>query len=98
MPTEADLECTGTLSWTGVSSKEVITGTFNVENVGQPLSCLDWEIDEYPNWGNWEFTPSIGENLKPESGLFTVEVTVTAPTQGNQNFDGELKIMALLHF
>jgi C1A family cysteine protease len=67
MPTEPDLECTGTLSWTGVSPKEVITGTFTVENVG--------------------------ENLKPEGDLFTVEVTVTAPTQGNQNFDGELKIV-----
>jgi len=93
MPTEPDLECTGTLSWTDVSPKEIITGIFIVENVGQPLSCLDWEIDEYPNWGNWEFTPSSGENLKPEGDLCTVEVTVTSPNQGNQNFDGELKIV-----
>jgi C1A family cysteine protease len=93
-PTEPDLECTGSLSWTSIKPKETVTGTFTIENIGEPLSCLDWEISEYPNdWGIWEFTPDSGENLKPEGDLFTVTVSITAPNQGNQNFDGEIKII-----
>lgn len=92
-PTEPDLQCTGNLSWTGISPKETITGTVIVENIGEPLSSLDWEISNYPEWGSWEFTPSNGENLKPEGGPFTVEVVVSAPHQKNQTFDGEITII-----
>ena len=92
-PTAPDLECTGNLDWTGIKPRAMITGTFTVENVGEPLSCLSWEVDEYPDWGTWEFSPASGENIKPESDPFVVEVTVTAPAQGNENFDGEVKII-----
>jgi C1A family cysteine protease len=92
-PTQPDIECNGILNWTDVKPKEVINGIITVNNVGQPFSCLDWKIDEYPNWGNWDFNPSNGENLKPESDPVSIEVTVTSPNQGNQNFDGELKII-----
>jgi len=93
IPTKPDLKCTGSLSWMKINPKETITGTFTVENIGEPLSCLDWEISKYPDWGNWEFIPSNGENLKPEGKTFTVEVSVTAPNQKNQDFDGEIKIV-----
>jgi C1A family cysteine protease len=96
-PTEPDLECTGSLQWTDIHPKETITGTFTVENIGEPLSCLDWEISNYPSWGKWEFTPLNGENLKPEGEPVTVEVVVTSPRQRNQPFDGEIKIVNTLN-
>ena len=54
---------------------------------------LDWEAAEYPNWGTWTFTPSSGDDLKPEGGPFTVRVTVIAPDQKNSEFNGEAKIV-----
>jgi len=96
-PTEPDLQCTGSLQWTDIRPKETITGTFTIENIGEPLSCLDWEISSYPSWGTWEFTPSHGANLKPEGEPVTVEVVVTAPRQKNQPFDGEITIVNTLH-
>lgn len=91
-PTEPDLKCTGDLSWTKINPKEKITGTFIVENIGEPLSSLDWEISNYPEWGNWEFNPSDGMNLKPEAGPFIITVSVTTPNEKNQNFEGEIKV------
>lgn len=93
VPTEPDLKCIGNLSWTKVDPKETITGSFTVENIGQPLSCLDWEISTYPDWGVWVFTPSNGDNLKPEGEPFTVTVSVTVPREKNQNFDGVIKVV-----
>lgn len=92
-PTTPDLECNGDLSWTGVGPRETAVGTFTIENIGEPLSCLDWEISDYPDWGTWEFSPPSGGNIKPEGGPFTVEVTVTAPNEKNSNFDGEIRIV-----
>ncbi len=93
IPTTPDLDCSGSLKWNDVKPDEVITGFITIENVGQPLSCLNWEIDEYPNWGDWEFNPSSGQNLKPECDPVIIDVTVTAPNQINQTFEGDLKII-----
>ena len=92
-PTEPDLECNGDLSWTDAKPGKKTTGTFTIENIGEPLSCLNWEISEYPDWGTWEFSPLEGIAVKPEGDPFTVEVSVTAPNEQNQNFDGEIKII-----
>jgi C1A family cysteine protease len=91
-PTEPDLICTGNLNWTKINPRDTITGTLTVENIGEPLSSLDWEISNYPDWGRWEFNPSNGENLKPETEPVTITVSITVPNEKNQNFNGEIKI------
>jgi parallel beta-helix repeat protein len=90
---EPDLNCDGSLSWTNVQPGETVTGSFTVENIGEPNSELDWEIIEWPNWGNWNFTPMSGDDLTPEDGSVTVQVTVEAPNEQNQEFTGELKVV-----
>jgi len=87
-----DLECEGSLSWSNVKPGSTVTGSFIVKNVGDPGSELDWEIYDYPTWGRWTFNPSSGNNLKPEDGEVTVEVTVTAPSEKNKQFTGEVKV------
>jgi len=87
-----DLECTGDLNWTDVFPGETVTGSFTVENVGDSGSELDWEITDWPTWGAWSFNPSSGQNLKPEDGPVTIQVTVVAPNQPEQTFTGVVTI------
>jgi len=89
---EPDLDCSGTLSWTEVSPGEIVAGQFLVANIGDSTSTLSWNIESYPSWGVWSFTPSSGSGLTPEMGAITVGVEVTAPDQQNQQFTGEIKI------
>jgi len=90
---ELDLDCSGTLSWTEVSPGEIVAGQFLVADIGDSTSTLSWNIESYPSWGVWSFTPSSGSGLTPEMGAITVGVEVTAPDQQNQQFTGEIKIV-----
>jgi hypothetical protein len=92
VPREPDLECSGNLDWKNVKPGSNITGIFKVENDGDPGSLLDWEVKEWPEWGVWTFSPSSGNNLRPEEGLITVNVTVTAPDEWEMNFTGEIRV------
>jgi len=67
--TYPDLECEGSFNWTDVKPGEIVTGSFTVENIGTPLSYLNWEIIQWPTWGIWTLTPLSGDNLKPEDGV-----------------------------
>ena len=89
----ADLNCDGSLAWIDVSPGETVTGSFVVENIGEPESELRWEIESYPSWGTWTFTPLCGNYLRPEDEPITVTVEVIAPDQQNQQFEGEVKII-----
>ncbi len=89
----SDLECDGILSWTEVEPGSIVTGSFSVENIGTPLSMLDWEIQSCPDWGIWTFTPSSGDDLTPEDGELIVEVEAIAPDEQNQEFTGEITIV-----
>ena len=89
--TGTDLSCTGSLSWSDVKPEETVTDSFTVENIGEPDSLLDWEIDEYPDWGDWTFTPSSGDDLLPNTPV-TIGVTVIAPDEPEETFTGEVKI------
>jgi len=88
-----DLDCSGTLGWTGVPPGSTVTGSFTVENIGDPESLLDWEVESYPEWGAWTFDAENGEDLTPEDDPITVNVEVVAPNQQNQQFNGEVKIV-----
>ena len=90
-----DLQCNGSLSWTNVTPKSKVTGSFTVENVGTPLSYLNWKIYLWPSWGTWTFSQSSGTNLKPEDGPVTIQVTVEAPNITNSQYSGKIKIINL---
>jgi C1A family cysteine protease len=90
---DADLSCNGDLRWTGIKPGSTITGSFIVENIGDPGSNLDWEISDYPEWGEWTFYPLNGENLKPEDGEITVQVDVVVPDLQEATFEGTVRVV-----
>lgn len=91
-PTTPDLEAQGDVTLTNVKAGSTVTDDFIITNIGESLSCLDWQITEYPEWGTWKFSPSIGNDLKP-GGHNIVTVTLKAPLERNQQFSGQIKIV-----
>jgi hypothetical protein len=92
-PAVPDLDCTGSLSWTNVQPGETVTGSFQVRNIGDPGSLLNWAINVSSlNWGTWSFHPEVGENLTPEDGPVVVQVSVVAPNQKNSEFTGAIRV------
>lgn len=91
-PAYPDLNAEGSLSWTKIKPGATVHGDFTVENIGDPTSELDWEITEWPTWGNWTFSPGNGNNLTPEEGPITVQVIVVAPSEKNV-FNGTVKVV-----
>jgi len=91
--TGPDLNCNGALSWSDVTAEGTANGSFTVENIGDSGSRLDWEIESYPGWGTWIFTPSNGDGLTPEDEQATVEVSVVAPDKKGKEFNGGIKIV-----
>jgi len=87
-----DLDCSSTLSWTDVNPGETVTGSFTVENIGEPGSLLDWEIESYPDWGDWTFNPESGTGLE-EGGIVTIDVEVVAPNVTEDTFTGEVVLV-----
>jgi hypothetical protein len=88
-----DLQCEGNMNWTNIQPGGTVHGSFQVENIGNPNSTLNWTVDSYPNWGTWSFTPMSGGNLTPEEGTHTVQVYVTAPDQKNTKFQGVIRVV-----
>ena len=88
-----DLDCSGSLSWTKVQPGATVTGSFTVQNIGGSGSLLNWTVNASSlTWGTWTFTPSSGENLTPEDGSVTVQVSVVAPDNAKQTFQGYLRV------
>lgn len=93
-PKIPDLTCDGTLIWNAVKPGTLVNGTITVSNIGDNESLLNWEIAEYPmDWGRWAINPSIGENLTPEQGVITIQVSVEVPDIEETNFTGYIKIV-----
>jgi hypothetical protein len=92
-PDVPNLYCTGSLSWTNVKPGVTVTGSFQVQNIGDTGSLLNWTINTSSiTWGTWSFTPVSGENLTPEDGQITVQVSVSAPVDPNTGFEGYLRV------
>lgn len=89
----ADLECEGSISWIDIEPSATVSGKFTVQNVGEPESLLDWEVESYPDWGTWEFIPGSLTHQTPEDGPFTVHVEVKSPGEFNSDFEGEIIIV-----
>jgi len=87
-----DLHCSGSISWTEVTTGETVTDSFTVENVGGDGTLLDWEIESYPDWGTWSFDPDSGTDLEPGSPV-TVNVEVVAPDEQETEFSGEIVLV-----
>ena len=87
-----DLDCSGSLTWTDVKAGSTVTGDFQVSNIGDAGSLLNWKVDTYPSWGTWTFTPSNGTGLAQGSSV-TVDVSVVAPPEKKSEFTGKVKIV-----
>ncbi len=86
-----DLDCDGSLRWTEVEPGSTVTGSFDVTNIGEVGSLLDWEVTSSPSWGTWTFTPSSGTGLAVGSTT-TVAVSVDAPDEGQETFTGNITV------
>ncbi|HWR64274.1 MAG TPA: lectin like domain-containing protein [Candidatus Thermoplasmatota archaeon] len=91
-PLYPDLDCDGELSWAKVKPGATVMGNFTVQNIGEPTSELDWTVIEWPEWGEWTFTPSSGTDLAPEEGAVSILVHVVAPTEKSE-YNGTIKIV-----
>jgi hypothetical protein len=86
---QPELGCSGSLAWTGVTPGDNVTGSFNVNNIGDAGTVLNWEIESFPDWGTWTFTPSSGAT----TATTAVDVEVIAPMDQETEFTGEVKII-----
>lgn len=93
VPNTPDLDCSGSLSWTNVQPGATVNGSFQVQNIGDAGSLLNWTVNTSSiTWGTWSFTPASGKNLTPEDGQVTVQVSVVAPDEKNSEFEGYLRV------
>jgi hypothetical protein len=89
----SDLHSEGVLNWPDINAGSTVNESFTIENVGEPGSEINWEVLVWPDWGTWSFEPSSGENLTPENGPLTINVSVIVPNQKNKHFIGFVKIV-----
>ena len=89
---EPDLDCSGDLSFEEVTPGETVSGTITVENIGEPDSKLDWEIQSFPDWGNWSFDPESGIDLLAGDSV-DITVDIVAPDEEETEFDGEVVLV-----
>jgi len=78
------------LSWIYITPGTQVSGSFKLENNGDPCSELDWKIIKWPTWGTWTFTPSSGEDLTQQDGEQTIQVSVITPYVGDETFVGNI--------
>ncbi len=90
---DSDLECKGSINWEDIGPGSTVMDNFTVENIGKTGSKLDWEIIDWPTWGDWEFSSCSGEDLEPDDGPITIDVTCTAPDKKNNEYNGKIKII-----
>jgi hypothetical protein len=88
-----NLDCTGSLSWSDIKPGATVQGSFQVQNVGDSSSLLNWTVNGSSlTWGTWTFIPMSGEDLTPEEGPMTLQVYVVAPNEKNTEFQGFIQV------
>jgi hypothetical protein len=92
IPNHPDLDCSGNLKWKNVGAGEIVYGDFQVVNIGDSGSLLNWSIVSFPEWGNWTFDNLSDVGLTPEDGSFTVNVAVVAPDVEDTEFEGYIRV------
>ena len=88
----SNLDSLGNLYWPDIRPGTTITGSIQIQNTGESGSSIDWEIDSWPDWGSWVFTPDSGIDLTPENGPVTIAVSLEVPDEKNTVFKGEIRI------
>ncbi len=89
----SDLDCVGNLSWTDIKPGATVIGSFEVHNIGENDSLLNWTVNASSiAWGTWSFTPASGQGLTPQEGVVTVQVSVVAPNEKDRIFQGSLRV------
>ncbi len=91
-PEVADLDCDGSLRWNNIPIDKKVTGDFQIKNIGESNSLLNWIITEYPDWGIWKFSSEFGENLAPEDGPVTIQVNIDVSDEIDNEFEGIIRI------
>ncbi|KYK32907.1 MAG: hypothetical protein AYK22_06915 [Thermoplasmatales archaeon SG8-52-3] len=91
-PPIPELVCDGNIIWLEVPPGTTISGNFQIGNIGEVSSLLDWYVDNWPSWGSWDFSPNSGTGL-PTGNWINITVTVEAPIDKNQNFTGNITIV-----
>jgi len=93
VPNTPNLDCSGSLSWANIKPGATVIGSFQVQNIGDAGSLLNWAVNTSSiTWGTWSFTPESDENLTPEDGQVTIQVSVVAPNQENSEFEGYIRV------
>lgn len=89
-----NLDCRGTISWNriegNIQPQGTRTATFEVGNIGDPGSFLDWSVVSDPGWGTWTFAPTSGTGLAQGSWT-TVTATCITPSQPN-TYTGDITV------
>jgi hypothetical protein len=88
-----DLEVDGSLAWSGVQPGEIVHGSFDVKNIGDPNSKLDWMIASTPAWGTWDISPSSGFDMTPEMGSLSISVELITPSSGGPIYEGDIVVV-----
>jgi hypothetical protein len=91
-PAIPDLDCNGDLSFEDVEPNGTVSGTITVENIGDPDSNLDWEVQSFPDWGTWTFDPESGEDLLAGDSV-EITVDIVAPDEEETEFTGEVVLV-----
>jgi hypothetical protein len=92
-PNIPNLDCSGSLFWNDVEPGATVIGTFQVKNIGDSGSLLNWTINtSMLSWGTWSFNPASGTGLTPEDGAVDVQVTVIAPDEPDSDFEGYVRV------
>jgi hypothetical protein len=86
------LKCSGNLHFGYIAPGQSVTKSIKVENDGDSGTELDWKVYTWPSWGTWAFTPSSGDDLRPEDGPVIVTVKVVAPIT-QDDYTGKVKII-----
>ena len=89
-----DLDCFGDLYWIDAIPGATVTGSFTVENIGEPESLLNWEIESYPDWGTWTLEPDGWTGLLPGTPVL-VDVEIVLPDEIEGDLMGEVLIVNL---
>lgn len=88
-----DLESKGKLSWSDIKPGALVKDSFEILNIGDNYSQLNWQIESYPSWGTWSFEPESGYGLTPEQGSAIINVSVIVPDEPNTQYNGSIKII-----
>jgi len=88
-----DLNTIDTITLNDLTPGETVSFNFTIENNGKYGSLLDWNITEWPDWGEWTIRPKYGISLTPYDEPIVVKVSVKIPDLEEKDYKGNIKII-----